>query len=240
MAADGHGLRALLFDFDGLIADTEPLHYTGFRAVAEVYDIELGEAEYYERYVGFDDADGFRAIFRAWGRGEPDPGMLKNLIEEKAATVERLMRETLEPRPGAVAFIEAAAGRFHMGVCSGALHAEVRLALDALDVTSRFSHIVSAQDVVHGKPDPEGYRKLMGLLSADAESAGEPPLAPEGCVVLEDTVPGLRSGRAAGCRTIGVVGTESPGKLQPEADLVVDSLEGLDPDRLAEALDPGA
>ena len=219
-------LRAILFDFDGLIADTEPLHFFGFRDAVADFGITLTEASYYEKYVGLDDRDGFREILAAHGCSDVD---VATLLPRKADLLQALFRSELQARPGAVdlALTLHESKKYELGICSGALRAEVDLGIRALGIDHCFSDIVTADDVAHSKPDPTGYKLLVAKLSERAKSAGRAPFAPGQCAVLEDTILGLKSGRAAGCITVGVLGTEKPEALATHADLVVESLTML-------------
>ncbi len=230
-------IRAFLFDFDGLLADSEPLHLAGFRAVAAPWGIQLDDETYYREFVGYDDRDGFRALWRSEGFPAPDDVFLADLIARKAAHVELLMQTDMPSRPGAVAFARAACAGWAAGVCSGALRREVDLGLRGLGLADLLIDRVTANDVARSKPDPEGYLALIGLLDARLQAAGEPPLKPSQCVALEDTRHGLESARAAGAFAVGVLGTEPEVLLTPRADLVLASLAGITPDELVARLD---
>ncbi|MGM0576036.1 MAG: HAD family hydrolase [Myxococcota bacterium] len=232
-------IRAFLFDFDGLLVDTEPLHCEGFRTVANSRGVALTEDEYFAHFIGYDDRDALAGMWERVGRPRPSPAELDALVSEKAEVLARLMAQSLEPRPGAPDFVARAAAMAHAGVCSGALRHEVELGLETTGIAHHMQAIVPAEDVARGKPHPEGYEKLMRLLSEQATRAGERPLEPGECVVLEDTSRGIQAGAAAGCHTIGVVGTETREALEEHADLVRDSLEGLDPSDLPHLLDGG-
>lgn len=225
-------IRAFLFDFDGLLADSEPLHLEGFRAVAAPWGIRLDDDVYYREFVGYDDRDGFRELWRREGLPAPDEVFLADLIARKAAIVEDLMRRAMPARPGAVAFARAACAGWAAGVCSGARRHEIELGLQGLGLGDLLSDRVTADDVAHSKPDPEGYRRLVELLDARLRAAGAAPLAPEECVALEDTRHGLESARAAGVFAVGVLGTEPESLLAPLADLVLPTLEGVEPAEL--------
>lgn len=221
-------IRAFLFDFDGLLADTEPLHFAGFRETAALYGVTLSEKAYFEKYVGLDDRDGFAEIFADAGVTGID---LAEVLPRKADLMQALFRSELQARPGAVDFALSLkeSGRYEIGICSGALRAEVQLGIDRLGITHCFSDIVAADDVAKSKPDPEGYKRLVQLLSARAVAKGQDPISAGACVVLEDTIAGITSGKAAGCITVGVLGTETRATLEQHADVVVDSLGLLDP-----------
>jgi HAD superfamily hydrolase (TIGR01509 family) len=229
-------IRAFLFDFDGLLADSEPLHLAGFRAVAAPWGVRLDDETYYREFVGYDDRDGFRALWRSEGLPEPDHVFLADLIARKAAHVETLMQTAMPSRPGAVAFARAACAGWAAGVCSGALRREIELGLRGLGLDDLLIDRVTADDVARSKPDPEGYLALIGLLGARLQAAGEPPLTPRQCVALEDTRHGLESARAAGVFAVGVLGTEAEALLAPLADLVLPSLADITPNELVARL----
>lgn len=224
-------IRAFLFDFDGLLANTEPLHFAGFREIVALYGVKLSEQDYFKKYVGLDDRDGFAEIFADAGITGVD---LAEVLPRKANLMQALFRSELQACPGAVDFVLSLkqSGRYELGICSGALRAEVQLGIQSLGIAHCFSDIVTADDVAKSKPGPEGYQRLVQLLSARAIAKGQAPISADTCVVLEDTIAGITSGKAAGCITVGVLGTENRATLEQYADVVVDSLGLLDPMQL--------
>lgn len=230
-------LRAILFDFDGLLVDTEPIHFEGFRQIVQREGVELNEAIYYDRYVGYDDFSAFPAILGDANMAVPTGDALQALVDAKTQVVGNLMRTDLQAKAGAKEFVEQASQTFLLGVCSGALRNEIEIGLDVLGIRHHMEAIVSAEDVKAGKPNPEGYRSLIGLLNTKAVELGDPHLSPELCCVLEDTCLGAKSGRDAGCWTVGVHGTEKPGDLEKVAHLVLPTLADTHPADLAGLLE---
>lgn len=227
-------IHALFFDFDGILVSSEPLHYEGFRQVLAQLDVSLSWEEYKQNYMGYGDRDAFRAILT--DRSLPhlsDPQTLSHLCTQKAAVVEQLWLE-LKPLPGVIPFLNRASELFTLVVVSGALRREVITGLERIGVRNLISHIVAAEDVSHGKPHPEGYLKACLAVSLQRMAQGDPPLAPGEGVAFEDTSFGLRAARQAGLYTVGVIGSESADELKPYADLLVSSLEELDPVDLEE------
>lgn len=224
-------LRAILFDFNGVLVDDEPVHLELFQKVLAEEGIELTAEDYYADYLGFDDRGCFRAALTAAGH-EASPDLLSRLIARKSAYYQGYIRRQGFPvYRGAVELItEAAAGDLMLGVVSGALRDEVEGALDQLGVRRHFKTIVAAEDVVQGKPDPEGYQRGLESLNA------LPPLPsrllhPHEVLAIEDSPAGLAAAAAAALTTLGVAQTYPASELAA-ADHVVESIAGLTLSRL--------
>ena len=219
-------LRAIVFDFDGVIANSEPLHFIAFRDVLAEQGIALSRADYYGRYLGYDDIGVFRAVaadhHRAWTIER-----LAALTTEKAARVEMLERGTSVLFPGAEAAVRRAAKRVPLAIASGALGVEIRRVLDRANLTGSFGAIVAAEDSPASKPAPEPYARALELLSERLGTA----LPPASCVAVEDSKWGIASAKAAGLRTVGVLYTYGRSELDT-ADLIIRSLDDLDLDQL--------
>jgi len=224
-------LRAIVFDFDGVIANSEPLHFRAFREVLARRGVELTEPDYYTRYLGFDDLGAFRAIAkdrgRTWSAAE-----LTSLIADKAERMEALERGASVLFPGAADAIRRAASVVPIAIASGALGAEIRRVLDGANLTHHFKAIVAAEDTAAGKPAPDPYQRAVALLS---ESVGDAVLAAD-CVAIEDSRWGIASARAAGLRAVGVTSSYDADELS-EADLIIGSLADLDITSLQRLLD---
>jgi beta-phosphoglucomutase len=229
-------IRAFLFDFNGVLVDDEPLHLEMFQKVLRDEGIELSAADYYERYLGFDDRGCFAAVLGDHGQAA-DPVRLMRLIARKSAYYQQRIRSGGYPFfPGAVELVRelAAAGRM-LGVVSGALREEIEGALEQERLLDRFKIVVAAEDVAEGKPSPEGYRKGLDALNS------LPPL-PERLIhhhevlAVEDSPAGLSAAQEAGLLTLGVGQTYPSGQLT-QADAVVERLAGLSLARLEALLD---
>ena len=214
-------LRAIVFDFDGVIANSEPLHYLAFRDVLGQSGIAFPEKEYYDRYLGYDDVGVFKAV--AADRGLSwTIDRIAEFVQFKAAVIERLEQNTSILFPGADAAIRRAAALVPLGIASGALGAEIRRVLDREGLTSYFKAIVAAEDTPVSKPAADPYRRAVAMLS---EAVGA-PLLPAECVAVEDSSWGLQSAKAAGLHTVAVAQTYDRAAL--EADLVISSIGELD------------
>jgi len=221
-------LKAIVFDFDGVIANSEPLHYRAYAAVLARAGVTLTEREYYARYLGFDDVGAFGAIGRdrglAWTEAE-----VRGLVERKAVDLEALERDVSVLFPGAADAIRRAAARVPIAIASGARGEEIRRVLTRERLDTFFAAVVSAEDTPLSKPAPEPYLHALAQLRAAAGS----PLDAAECVAIEDSRWGLESARAAGLRTIAVTNTYDAATLTAFADLVIPSLEAIDLDVLA-------
>jgi beta-phosphoglucomutase-like phosphatase (HAD superfamily) len=214
-------LQAIVFDFDGVIANTEPLHFRAFRDVLAARGIALAEADYYDRYLGFDDVGVFRAVAAehavTWSIDD-----LADLTMRKATRVEALERDGSLLFPGAAEAIRRSAAVVPLAIASGALGNEIRRVLDGAALTSAFRVIVSAEDTPASKPAPDPYVRAVTLLS---ERVGT-RLWPGSCVAIEDSRWGIASAKAAGLKTVAVTHTYERRELG-EADLIVSSLDDL-------------
>lgn len=221
----------MVFDFDGVVVDSEPAHLAGFRRMLETVGISLTEEQYYADYLGFDDHDCFQAAFR--DRGLPvTEERIAELTAEKTVFMQEFFAESVEALPGAVALIRAAAAaEIPLGVCSGALLEEIRIASRTVGILENFATIVAAEDVRRGKPDPEGYQIALRRLREITVR----PLAAERTVVVEDSPAGIAAGKDAGMRVLAVT-TSYPRDALGQADRIVASLAEVDPSSLEELL----
>ncbi len=222
-------LRAIIFDCDGVIVDSESNHFETFRVTLEGAGIGLTRAEYDRTYLAMDDKGCFEAALCAAGQSVDTP-TLKRLMLEKKARYAALAGGGLVIYPGVAAFVEQARGKYRLAVASGAFRAEIKDALDCAGIRSAFEVIVSAQDVKRGKPDPEAYQTALAQLNT--RSASQPPISPAECVVIEDSIHGVQSARAAGMRCLAVTHSYPRALLLPLADRVIDDLTEIQPSDL--------
>lgn len=221
-------IAAIVFDFDGVIADSEPLHYEAFVAVARRFGLEFDYATYQRRYIGFDDRDAFRAMLETIGDPVADDARIAELTHEKAHTFEAHVHAGIDALPGAIELVRAASTAMPVAIASGATRRDIDLILDKLGLRDCFELIVSADDVARSKPDPETYRLAVQHL---ADRHADRDIKAGACVAIEDTEAGLASARAAGLRTVGIDPSGEPGGLIG-ADQTLQSLTDLSLDRL--------
>ena len=173
--------RGILFDFNGVIANDEGLHFEALSATLAAHGIALTQEEYYGKFLGLDDRECFRRSFEAAGR-KPEPFLLHHAVEQKAELYEDIARARLELVPGVRNFIEAAsAARMALGVASCALLREVEFVLQMTNLREHFETLVSAEQLERCKPDPQVFERARVRMR----------LAREECVVIEDSLPGV-------------------------------------------------
>jgi beta-phosphoglucomutase len=225
-------LRAIVFDFDGVIANSEPLHFRAFRDVLARAGVDLTEKDYYNRYLGFDDVGVFSTLNADLGKGWSERDRA-DMVGDKALRLAELERDVSVLFPGAADAIRRAAAAVPIAIASGALGPEIRRTLARDGLTPHFAAIVSAEDTPLSKPAPDPYELAVALLRRHV--AG-PPLQPSECVAIEDSRWGLESARAAGLRTVGVTTAYDRSELQPVSDLVIGSLADLNVQDLRDLL----
>jgi beta-phosphoglucomutase len=211
-------LQAIVFDFDGVIADSEPLHLQAFQRTLGDEGLELSARDYYARYLGYDDAGLFQALARDREIALSDD-QIASLVARKAGTLQDMLHDGHVLFPGASEFIHAAALEVPIAIASGALRHEILEILEAAGLARLFTVIVAAGDTPRSKPSPAPYRLAFDRLRRSI--GGEPD--PQRCVAIEDSRWGLESARGAGLRCVGVATTYPAGELGG-ADLVVGSL----------------
>lgn len=222
--ARNHGLHAVIFDFDGIVADTEKLHYLAFERVLAVRGLGISWEDYVETCIGFDDRDVFRLRLGAGGE-TPEGEALQALVDRKALAFVELVQEQGAPiYPGVWTLVR----RLHeagqpLCVCSGALRSDIDAVLRAAGFEHSFELVVTAEEVTRSKPDPESYLLALERLMQTHPDRG---IRAEGVVAIEDTPTGIAAARGAGLLVLGVTNTH-PREALSEAHWAVDSLEAV-------------
>jgi len=213
-------LRAAVFDFDGVIVDSEPLHYRSLRDALRPEGVEISEAEYLQVYLAYDDREAIRLALEHHGESA-DPVRRERIEARKVETFARLI-------PGIPVFegvrdlVRALGAEMPLAIASGARHDEVDAILRGVGLRDAFEVIVGAEDAERTKPDPAPYLEAARRLAARV-----PGLAPADCIAFEDSMPGIASALVAGMKVVGVAHSYPAEKLRA-AHRVVDSLVGLD------------
>ncbi len=222
-------LKAVVFDCDGVLVDTEPLHYRAFQEVLQPLDLAFDYDHYLKNYIGFDDRDAFVEAFRE-GNRPLDDTTLHGLIEAKGKKLLRIISAGVSTFPGVASLVRELASRgIPLAVASGALRHEVELFLKVLKIGDAFSVIVAADEVSRSKPDPETY---IAALKRLRDLVGSNHVDPGGCIAIEDTPTGIQSAKSAGLFVIGVTNSFPAKALREDADHVVTSLEEINLEKM--------
>jgi beta-phosphoglucomutase len=216
-------IEAIFFDFNGVIIDDERLQLQAYQEVLQKQNLQLTKEQYFAS-LGMDDRSFVRALFQQEGKKLTDETLL-TVLAEKAVCHRTLIADELPLFPGVVTFLKATSRGYSLGLVSMASHEEIRYVLERSRLGSLFSVIVSAEDVNVCKPAPHCYRQALEKLNQKRRAARLLPLLSHECLVIEDSPPGIYSGREAGMRTLGVTNTVSERQLRlAGAEVVTASL----------------
>ncbi|MAE67944.1 MAG: HAD family hydrolase [Phycisphaeraceae bacterium] len=225
-------LKAIVFDFDGVIVDTERLHHEAFLEVVAPFGVRFDYREYVEHLIGYDDRDVFRVLLaRAAGAAgdcgpaafDGDPARIEALKQEKGEVFARMATQSAVPIPGVLEFLDDIASRVPAAISSGATAGDIGLILGGLQRRDRFDPIVTADDVTRSKPDPECYRRAVEGLAVRHPDLD---LQPGDCLAIEDTPAGIEAARRAGLRVLGLATSMPEGQLRG-ADRVIGSFDEI-------------
>ena len=220
--------KAVIFDFDGVIADSEALHYDALNAVFNRYGVDVPKDVHWQKYLGYSDRENIEAVNIDYGM-QWDDAKVQVLIDEKKVVFDELIVSSSIIIDGVAIFIQRLTdGGVRRAVCSGALRSDIDLMLAGTDFKDAFETIVSADDVTSGKPDPEGYLLALNKLNEN----GATPIEANQCVVIEDSHWGLEAAAAAGMHPVAVTNTYSRSELEREGRKVIDRLDELTIDNL--------
>lgn len=217
MSSPAPAITTVIFDFDGVLADTERLHLRAFQEVFDSRGWSLDEVTYFDSYLGYDD-EGLIVAFdkdQQLGLTAADRGAMAH---DKEQVFSGYLKAGSVLFSGAASCVERLSREFALGIASGALKGEITSILRSAGLLHHFPVIVSAEDVTACKPEPEPYEKAARLLG----------VSPEACIAIEDSPPGLQAARTAGMKTVGIT-TTAP-RFLLKADRVIDSLDELGPD----------
>jgi beta-phosphoglucomutase len=213
-------LRAAVFDFDGVIVDSEPLHFRSLRDALRPEGVEITEDEYMGIYLAYDDRGAICRALAHHGEGA-DPERLERIAARKAEGFARMIPE-IPVFEGVHDLVRSLEAEVPLAIASGARHGEIEAVLGGLGLRDAFQAIVGAEDAARTKPDPAPYLEAARRLATCA-----PGLVPHECVAFEDSVPGLASALGAGMKVVGVANS-CPAERLRTAHRVVDSLVGVD------------
>lgn len=222
-----HMFRAVIFDFDGVITDSEILHLCAFNKSLLQFGVSLTTKEYYQNYLGYSDYDCYKMLVTQ-GLLKIDERQIADIIERKSVIFEELTKtegRTIEGVPEFLRLLEQ--NDIPMAICSGSLLVEIELMLEGANLRHFFKTIVSADQVKKGKPHPEGFLLALEKLNVDCK----PTMTADQCIVIEDSHWGLEAANAAGMHTVAVTNSYGADQLTM-AEKVVTRLTDLSMDDL--------
>jgi beta-phosphoglucomutase len=209
---------AAIFDMDGVLADTAEAHFESWQVMARRLGADVTRADF-ERTFGRPN----HQIIPELLRRDVPADQLRGIDRAKEAEFRRIVSGSIDPLPGVCDLIEALqASGFALAIGSSGPRENIDTILSALGLTGFFATIISGWDVQVGKPDPEVFLKAAAGVGIE----------PAGCCVFEDVPAGIQAAKAAGMKCVAVTTTHPAGSLG-EADLVVESLEGVTPASVA-------
>jgi HAD superfamily hydrolase (TIGR01509 family) len=215
-------IRAVIFDFNGILADDDPIHMQALHKIAVEEGISFTDDEYMESYLPLNDRDCFQELWRK-NRRTLKQGELDELIRRKSVYYFRAVEQRDVLFDGAADAVRAAARRGPVAVASGAQIGEIRHILGKANLLGCFSTIVAMEDVRRGKPDPEPFSLAFTRLRDRLTG-----LAPEECAAVEDSLGGIQSAHSAGISCLGVAHSYPRSRLEAaNPKWVIDSISGF-------------
>ena len=222
-------LKALIFDFNGTLCLDEPLLLRLYQRVLSEEEVALPSTEYEAGYLGLSDAAIFAKALTAAGR-RAGAAKVATMVARKS----RFYLEAVAARPplapGATDLVRAASRRYRLAVASGAPRREIEWVLRHAGLRDCFAALVAMEDTERGKPHPAPFLKALAGLNGGARRVDQ--IQAEECLVLEDSLEGIRGAKAAGMRVIGVASTYPVERLAAEADRAIPALADLAPEEL--------
>lgn len=219
-------VKVVIFDFDGVITDSEILHFRAFNQILAQFDFQILKPDYYQKYLGLTDKDCYKTLIKE-GYLPITENKVPELVAQKKVIYKQLAESDGHIIDGVRPFIDLLN---HHGIvkaiCSGALEAEIRYTLCQANLEDEFVTIVAADHVLIGKPDPEGYNLTLTQLQEL-----DPLLTANQCIVIEDSHWGLEAAKGAGMKTIAVTNSYPAAQLRM-ADCIVDRLDQITLDQL--------
>jgi HAD superfamily hydrolase (TIGR01509 family) len=209
-------LRAVIFDFDGVITDSEVLHFRAFNEVLGPLGVKIESRDYYSNYLGFTDLDCFKTL-REEGKLSIELEAIDELIEKKNEVFTHLAETEGSIIEGVGGFLSKLCdNNIPMAICSGALGVEIAMILEDAGLKKYFEVIVAADHVKRGKPDPEGFLLTLKRLN----KKHTPEIKPGDCVVIEDARWGLQAATAAGMHTVAITNSYDAKDLMPSEKII--------------------
>ena len=222
-------IKAIFFDFNGVIIDDETIQMKAYQEVLRGHGIDLTE-EWYMSALGMNDRTFVQAMFERAKKPLSAP-VLETVMGAKIDLHRQMIEDELPLFPGVLTFLKACAREFSVGLVSMADKAEVGYVFQRANLTPLFTVIVTAEDASQCKPAPECYLAGLTKLNEKRQEERKLPLLASECLGIEDSPPGIESARAAGMRTLGITNTVPAEALRAAgAEVVTASLADWNPD----------
>jgi HAD superfamily hydrolase (TIGR01509 family) len=229
-------IKAIFFDFNGVIINDERIHLKAYREILSSEGVDLTDEDYFAS-LGMDDVAFVRAAYARGNKSLNDETM-RDVIQREHAKHRELIANDLPVPAGVISFIKAAARHYDLGIVSMAELSEIDHVLKLAGLTNEFLVVVSAEPGLKHKPAPDCYQRALELLNERRRSQRDLPLLPKECVVIEDAPPGIASAREAGMRTLGVTTTvNEPALRKAGANVVTPNLADWSPDAIHHLFD---
>jgi beta-phosphoglucomutase len=222
-------LRAIIFDFDGVLVDSEPVIFKLTQEMAAQEGWTVSEDDYYQNYLALDDRGLVEHLFVSHGQ-RLDDQRRDELIAWKFRAYQEIIRHGLPPMPGAVEFVEKAATLFPLAIASGSLRVEIEHLLTKLDLRAKFAVLATADDCQRSKPDPEVFLQARERLQQLPAFQGAPLAAAE-CLAIEDAPLGVVAAHAAGMKCLALAHSRPREELR-HADWVSHEFEDVNLEKI--------
>jgi beta-phosphoglucomutase len=229
----GHLLRAIIFDFDGVLVNSEPLILKVTQQMAAQEGWTISEEEYYRDYLALDDRGIVEHLYRTHGRAV-EQARRDELVDWKERVYREIIRQGLPPLPGAAQFVQKVAAKFPLAIASGSLQAEIDHLLAKMGLREAFQVLATADDCEHSKPSPCVYLTALARLRR-MPAFSENPLQAAQCLAIEDAPLGIEAAHAAGMKCLALAHSRSLEDLR-QADWVSADFGGVDFEAIESAL----